>query len=88
MVGFLPRPRIDEYQRAFEEGAIRSNGYVPLEHRQRFAELAEVCLFNENPDKIAIGIIERRHGYLRANSHVSSLLVEGKRVRWNHNEQL
>lgn len=82
-MGFIPRPRSAEYQQAFEEGAITSNGYVPAEHRHRFAELLEMCRFTENPDKIAIEIINRRHGYLSANSHVSLLLREGKRSSRN-----
>lgn len=85
-MGFIPRPRSAKNQQAFEEGAIASNGFVPVEHRYRFDELAATCQFFSNPDKIAIGIIERRHGYLSAKSHISRLLAEGKRVKWDDNK--
>lgn len=81
-MGFIPRQQSAERQQEFEEGVVTCNGDVPVV-RHHFSKTAKASRFTENPDKIAIGIIERRYGYLSAKSHVSSLLVEGKRVRWN-----
>lgn len=75
-MGMIPRPRTDEQQYLFESGYINNNGYVPLRYRDHFPDL--MCRFKENPDKITIGIIERRHGYSRKRSHVSQIIVEAK----------
>lgn len=83
-IGVIPRPRTEEQQKAFEAGYITNSGYVSLQHRQHFPDL--LCRFKENPDKITIGIIERRHGYSRKRSHVAQIFGEAKRFKWDNDD--
>lgn len=81
-MGIIPKPRTAEQKKAFESGYITASGYVPLRHRYHFPDL--MCRFQENPDKIPLGIIERRHGLSRKRSHVGHIFGAAKRVKWNN----
>lgn len=67
----IPWDAFHEHQHAFDEGIISSNGFLPELNRGDSVQLVEKCEFTEDLDKIAIGNIERGHGYLRAKSHVT-----------------
>lgn len=79
-VGYIPRPPAgpgtEEEEKAFENGWT-VNGFVKPDHRQI---LATACRFRDNPDKLVGGIIQRRLELFSPLSHVSSVLVEGRKV--------
>lgn len=80
-MGIIPRPRTKEQDDYFNKGLISSSGFVEQKNRCHFANLSKVCNFNQNPDVLAVGIIERRHGYIRKRSDVCLLVNEAKRRR-------
>lgn len=80
-MGIIPKPRTAEQDQAFELGYINDSGYVPQRNRIHLPEL--MCRFEENPDRIALGIIERRRGVSCKRSHVKQIFSEAKRAKWD-----
>ncbi|XP_031636747.1 uncharacterized protein LOC116349465 [Contarinia nasturtii] len=81
-LGLIPRPRSSEQEIAFENGFIRPNGFVPLEHRQhsKIAKSVNRCKFKTNPIDLAIKLIEAHHDILHKESHVAAILERGVKL--------
>lgn len=85
-LGLIPRPRTPEQDKAFEEGIIKPNGFVPVENRQHLTavnECVDQCRFNQNPVNLAIQLIEAHHEFMRNESHASSILQRGSKFPIN-----
>lgn len=76
-LGIIPSPYNEKYQQAFDQGHISLNGFVRSQFRGICDEIKNGCPFKKNPDKLVCEIIERRHGFLPNNSHVSKIVIEG-----------
>lgn len=76
-LGIIPSPFSQKYQKAFDRGQITFNGFVPPRFQNICKKIEKNCPFSKNPDKLVRGIIERRHGFLPKNSHVSKIVIEG-----------
>lgn len=80
-MGIIPRPRTERENELFNSGVISSSGFVEKNNRSHFEHLSAMCKFNRNPDALAVGIIERRHGFIRKRSDVCLIVQEAKRRR-------
>jgi hypothetical protein len=78
--GFIPRPRTEEEQAAFDSGwAV--NGFVLPEYRQRLDPVLETnCKFKQSPDELIQGIISRRHEVYPSKCHVSRVVSESTKT--------
>lgn len=76
-LGIIPSPFNEIYQQAFDKEQISLNGFVRPQFRSICDHIKNGCPFKKNPDKLVCEIIERRHGFLPNNSHVSKIVVEG-----------
>lgn len=84
-MGIVPNPRTIAEQEALDKiNQPINSGYIPQRYRENFPNLT--CDFLANPEKIAIGIIERRHNSSRKRSHVGQLFYELKRCKWENDE--
>lgn len=86
-MGLIPRPRCRELETAFEQGAIKSKGFVPMENRQHSQAIASCvgkCKFQKNPVDLGIKLIEARHQTLLKESHVASILEDGQKVSFGN----
>lgn len=81
-LGLIPRPRSIEQEIAFENGLIKPNGFVPLEHRQNPSIVKSVnrCKFKTNPINLTIQLIEAHHNLLHKESHVAAILERGVKL--------
>lgn len=83
-LGVIPLPRTHpNLGLAFEDGVIKPNGFVPMDHRQHSIEISERvghCTFNQNPVSLVTYLIEAHHEFMRTGSHVASILQKGVKV--------
>lgn len=82
-MGIIPSPPTDEQAETLKSISATC-GYIPTSEREQFPGLW--CRFRKNPGKIAMGIIEMRHGYARKRSHAAQINIEAKRFKWNNND--
>lgn len=87
-LGLIPRPRTQELEEAYELGKIVAKGYVPKKFRRHSAieNCVGRCEFNDSPVDFAIQLIEARHQSLQKESHVSWILLRGKKVVFDEND--
>lgn len=78
-IGSIPRPRTSELERAFTNGLIQPNGFVPIEKRKTHPVSLYVggCRFNANPNSLVISLIIAHHHLMRKESHVASIVGRG-----------
>lgn len=79
-LGLIPRPRTPEQEKAFENGIIKPNGFVPIEYRHLIKEV-DRCKFQRNPVHLAIKLIEAHHEFIRKESHAALTLERGTKER-------
>lgn len=81
-MGIIPDPITAEQAKTLKSILpMKTCGYIPSRYREYFTELW--CRFKQNPGKIALGIIEMRHGYARKRSHAAQIIIESKRFKWD-----
>lgn len=80
-MGLIPLARSREHQKAFDDGIIKPNGFVPIKNRHvQGVECISKCKFDESPVALAVKIIDAHHEFLRKESHVASILEKGFKV--------
>jgi len=76
-LGFVPHPRSDKEQEAFEKEYVEHNGFViPCYRKDVSDKIARYCGFKQNPEKLLVGIIERRHELLPKMSHTAQVIYQ------------
>lgn len=82
-MGFIPEPRTPEQERIFDRLKLKTS-FIPIRDREDFPAISS--RFKENPEKIAIGLIERRFGNSRKRSHVESIIFEAKKSKLDNED--
>ena len=76
LLGIIPHPRTDAEQEAFEKKYCYQNGFVKPKHRYVTSlAIFTTCEFEENPETLLLGVLEKRYENLPIISHVSQVLV-------------
>ncbi|KAJ6643823.1 hypothetical protein Bhyg_08788, partial [Pseudolycoriella hygida] len=79
-LGLIPRPRTDELSIAFTDGIIKPNGFVVKEYRNYSESVSRWvgdCRFVKNPVDLVINLTAAHNEYLRKESHVASIVING-----------
>lgn len=84
-MSLIPYPRTCQQNDDFEKGLIKPNGYVPIEHRQKY-KCVRQSKFTRNPVDLAVKIIEARHQFMRKESYVAFILERGTKMPINNED--
>jgi hypothetical protein len=80
LIGFIPRPRTQAEQKAFEKKWTVNSFVKPEFRKQLHLALHDNCEFQQIPEALIFGIIESRYEAYSSKCHVSRVVAESMKA--------